>query len=356
MKKFSHFVIRYAIDAMSGLAQGLFAYLLIGTIIKTLGEQLFKINSNAVFEFLITAGKAASDAHVVGAAMAVGIGFALKAPALVLFSLCTVGSFANLAGGAGGPLAVLVIAIIACEAGNFISGKTKVDILLVPATTVIVGLVFASLFASHIGNAARSVGSLIVWATALHPFWMGIIVSLVVGIALTLPISSAAICAAFELTGLAGGAAVAGCCSQMIGFAILSFKENKWSGIVSQGLGTSMLQMPNIVKNPKVWIAPIVSSIIAGPVATCVFGLQMNGASVSAGMGTCGLVGQIGVISGWFSPTEIAIKNGAVAITPSFFDWFGLIAVCFVIPLVVCSTLGYFMRKKNLIKDGDLAL
>lgn len=350
------FVKRYCIDAMSGMAQGLFCSLLIGAIIKTLGEQLLKLNTNPVFQFLVDAGKFAQDSHVVGAAMAIGIGFAMGVPALVLFSLAAVGSAANVTGGAGGPLAVLFIAIVAAEAGNLVSKKTKIDIIVTPAVTVLAGTLLTVLTAKYIGIAANSVGTFLVWTTKLHPFWMGILVSVVVGIALTLPISSAAICAAFGLTGLAGGAAVAGCCAQMIGFAILSFPENRWGGIMSQGLGTSMLQMPNIVKNPKVWIPPILASVITGPIATCIFKLEMNGPELSSGMGTCGLVGQIGVVTGWFAPSPTAIKNGASAITPSVIDWLGLVLVCFVLPAVLCWAFGRLFRKIGWIKEGDLAL
>ena len=350
------YVKRYFIDAMSGMAQGLFASLLIGTIIKTLGQQLLRLSVNPVFQFLIDAGNFATEGHVVGAAMAIGIGFAMGVPALVLFSLVAVGAAANVTGGAGGPLAVLVIAIIAAELGCLVSKKTKVDIIVTPAVTILAGALLTVLTAKYIGAAASSVGKLIVWATKLHPFWMGIIVSAVVGIALTLPISSAAICAAFGLTGLAGGAAVAGCCAQMVGFAVMSFRENRWGGILSQGLGTSMLQMPNIIKNPKVWIPPIAASIITGPIATCLFKMEMNGAAVSSGMGTCGLVGQIGVISGWFEPSEVAIGHGAEAIVPGFTDWLGLILVCFVLPAVLTWAFGLLLRKLGWIKEGDLSL
>ena len=347
---------RYLIDAMSGMAQGLFCSLLIGTIVKTLGQQLLRLNNNAVFQFLVNAGNFATDAHVVGAAMAIGICFAMGVPALVLFSLAAVGSAANVTGGAGGPLAVLLIAIIAAEMGCLVSKKTKVDIIVTPAVTILVGALLTVLTAKYIGAAASSVGRFLVWTTKLHPFWMGILVSAVVGIALTLPISSAAICAAFGLTGLAGGAAVAGCCAQMVGFAVLSFRENRWGGILSQGLGTSMLQMPNIIKNPKVWIAPIVASMITGPIATCLFKMEMNGAAVSSGMGTCGLVGQIGVITGWYEPSEVAIGHGAVAIQPGFVDWLGLVLICFALPAVLCWALGLLFRKIGWIKEGDLAL
>ncbi|MCI7435712.1 MAG: PTS sugar transporter subunit IIC [Spirochaetia bacterium] len=372
----NRYVKRYFIDAMSGMAQGLFASLLVGTIIRTLGQQLLRLGVNPVFQFLVDAGAFCCEGHVVGAAMAVGIGFAMGVHGLVLFSLITVGATANTLGGAGGPLAVLIIAIAAAEVGMLVSKKTKVDILVTPIVTIITGVLISVLCAKYIGIGASWVGKLIMLTTELHPFVMGIFVSVVVGIALTLPISSAAICAALGLTGLAGGAAVAGCCAQMIGFAILSFKENRWGGLLSQGLGTSMLQMPNIIKNPKVWIAPIAASAVTGPVATCVFGMTMNGAAVSSGMGTCGLVGQIGVITGWFNPSQQAVnwavhkaeKAGiaadqiaqitqeSLAINPGFVQWLGLLLVCFILPGVICWGLGKLFRQIGWINDGDLAL
>lgn len=372
----NRYVKRYLIDAMSGMAQGLFASLLVGTIIRTLGQQLLRLGVNPVFQFLVDAGAFCCEGHVVGAAMAVGIGFAMGVHGLVLFSLITVGATANTLGGAGGPLAVLIIAIAAAEVGMLVSKKTKVDILVTPIVTIITGVLISVLCAKYIGIGASWVGKLIMLTTELHPFVMGIFVSVVVGIALTLPISSAAICAALGLTGLAGGAAVAGCCAQMIGFAILSFKENRWGGLLSQGLGTSMLQMPNIIKNPKVWIAPIAASAVTGPVATCVFGMTMNGAAVSSGMGTCGLVGQIGVITGWFNPSQQAVnwavhkaeKAGiaadqiaqitqeSLAINPGFVQWLGLLLVCFILPGVICWGVGKLFRQIGWINDGDLAL
>ena len=333
---------RYGIDAMGAMAQGLFASLLIGTIIATLGEQ-------ADIPVLVEVGNFAKA--VSGPAMAVSIGYALQAPQLVLFSLLAVGSAANSLGGAGGPLAVLIITILAAECGKLISKETKIDILVTPFVTIFVGVVLSMWWAPSIGTAARNVGKLIMWATELQPFFMGIIVSVVMGIALTLPISSAAICHAFGLTGLAGGAAVAGCCAQMIGFAFMSFKENKFSGLISQGIGTSMLQMPNIVRNPRIWIPAILTSAITGPIATCIFGLEMNGAAVSSGMGTCGFVGQIGVYIGWVQD----VANGAKeAIT--VFDWIGLILICFVLPAVMCTLFGQLFRKIGWIKPDDLKL
>ena len=333
---------RYGIDALGAMAQGLFCSLLIGTIIKTVGQQ-FGI------ALLETIGQFASDMS--GAAMAIAIGYALQAPPLVLFSLAAVGYSANFCGKAGGPLAVLFIAIIAAEVGKMVSKETKIDILVTPLVTIVVGCLLSVWIAPAIGTAARYVGNLIMWATELQPFWMGILVSVVVGIALTLPISSAAICASLGLVGLAGGAAVAGCCANMVGFAILSFKENRWGGLVSQGLGTSMLQMGNIVKNPKIWIPAIVTSAITGPIATCVFKLEMNGPAVSSGMGTCGLVGQIGVYTGWLNDMAAGTKT---AITG--FDWLGLILICFILPGVLCWAIGLLCRMIGWIKEGDLKL
>lgn len=339
IKKYLH---RYFIDAMSAMAQGLFASLLIGTIISTLGTQL----GIPVLDEIGGYAKSAA-----GPAMAVAIGYALQAPPLVLFSLVAVGGAANTLGGAGGPLAVLVLAIVAAELGRLVSRKTKIDIIVTPLVTIFSGCGLAYLIAPYIGAAASSVGSLIMWATELQPFLMGIIVSVVVGVALTLPISSAAICAALNLTGLAGGAAVAGCCAQMVGFAVMSFRENRWGGLVAQGLGTSMLQMGNIVKNPRIWIPPTLASAITGPIATCIFAMQMNGPAVSSGMGTCGLVGQIGVYTGWLAD----IASGAkAAITPM--DWIGLLLICFILPAVLSTFFCEILRRMGWIKKGDLTL
>ena len=250
----------------------------------------------------------------------------------------------------------MVIAIIAAECGKAVSKETKVDILVTPAVTILVGVALAKLIAPPIGTAASWFGILIDSATKLQPFLMGIVVSVLVGIALTLPISSAAICSVLALTGLAGGAAVAGCCAQMVGFAVMSFRENRWGGLVSQGLGTSMLQMPNIVKNPRIWIAPIVTSAITGPIATCVFKLQMNGAPINSGMGTCGFCGQIGVITGWYAPSEEAVAKGAEAIAPGAMDWIGLILICIVLPAVITPLINLLLRKIGWVKDGDLKL
>lgn len=333
---------RYGIDALGAMAQGLFASLLVGTILSTLGSQL----NIAIFTELGDFAKAVS-----GPAMAVAIGYALKAPPLVLFSLAAVGWASNSLGGAGGPLAVLIITIVAAELGKAVSKETKVDILVTPLTVIISGGLLAHFCAPAIGIAASYVGNVIMWATEQQPFVMGIIVSVIVGIALTLPISSAAICAALSLTGLAGGAAVAGCCAQMVGFAVMSFKENRWGGLVAQGIGTSMLQMGNIVKNPKIWIAPTLTCAITGPIATCIFKMEMNGAAISSGMGTCGFVGQIGVYTGWLSDIANGTKEAITA-----FDWAGLVLICFVFPAVITPLIALPLRKIGWIKENDLKL
>ena len=338
---------RYGIDALGAMAQGLFCSLLIGTIIKTLGAQLG-------VPFLTDIGTYAMS--VSGPAMAVAIGYALKADPMVLFSLAAVGWAANAEGGAGGPLAVLIIAILAAECGKAVSKETKIDILVTPAVTILVGVALAKWIAPPIGTAASAFGLVIDNATRLQPFWMGIAVSVLVGVALTLPISSAAICQVLRLTGIAGGAAVAGCCAQMVGFAVMSFKENRWGGLVSQGLGTSMLQMPNIVRNPRVWIAPTLASAITGPIATCVFKLEMNGAPINSGMGTCGLCGPIGVWTGWLAPSEDAIAKGAEAISATGFDWLGLVLVAIVLPAILAPAINMVCRHLGWVKDGDLKL
>ena len=309
---------RYGIDALGAMAQGLFCSLLIGTIINTIGTQFH-------------------------------IPFLTMAVATVNDTQYTVGSLASAMSGPA--MAVLFVAIVAAEIGKAVSKETKIDILVTPLVTIGVGVGLSAWWAPALGKAAMKVGSVIMWATDLQPFFMGILVSVFVGIALTLPISSAAICAALGLTGLAGGAAVAGCCAQMVGFAVMSFRENKWGGLVSQGIGTSMLQMGNIVRNPRIWIAPIVTSAITGPIATCLFRLQMNGTAVSSGMGTCGFVGQIGVYTGWMNDIAEGTKTAVTAM-----DWAGLFLISFILPAVLCPLINMFVRKLGWVKDGDMTL
>ena len=341
---------RYGIDALGAMAQGLFCTLLVGTILNTVGQQL---HIGFLTTAIVTLGKGAVSytigglaSAMVGPGIAIAIGFALHCAPLVLFSLIPVGFAANAMGGAGGPLAVYVVAIVASEFGKLVSKETKIDILVTPIVTILVGIGLSVLVAAPIGAAASAVGNAVKWATLQQPFLMGILVSVIIGLALTLPISSAAICAALSLTGLAGGAAVAGRCAQMLGFAVMSFRENRWGGLVAQGIGTSMLQMPNIIKNPRIWIPPTLASAITGPLATCLFRLEMNGAPVSSGMGTCGLVGQIGVYTGW-------VETGH-AITAM--DWIGLVMICFLLPAVLGWGFCWILRKWGWIKENDLRL
>ena len=346
---------RYGIDALGAMALGLFGSLLIATIFNAIG-----LIPGLTF-FKTIGGYGATAA---GPAMAVAIAFALKAPPLVMYSAALVGLAANSQGGAGGPLAVLLIAIVAIECGKAVSKETKVDILVTPFVTVFVGGVLAVFAAPYIGQLVSYVGDFIGWATEQRPFLMGLIISVVVGVALTLPISSAAICAAIGLSGaalatgaiplnreglaLAGGAAVAGCCAQMVGFAVMSFKENRWGGLVSQGLGTSMIQMPNIIRNPRIWIPPTLASAITGPLATCVFKMQMYGAAINSGMGTCGLLGPIGIVLGWF--------GGEYPATVGFMDWLGLFLICFILPALLSLAFAFVLRRIGWIRENDLKL
>lgn len=348
---------RYGIDALGAMAQGLFCTLLVGTILNTIGQQF---NIDFLNEIIVTVGTGEGAvgytigglaSAMVGPGIAVAIGFALNCPSMVLFSLIPVGFATNAMAGAGGPLAVYFVTIVAAELGKVVSKETKVDLLVTPSVTILAGIMFAKIVAAPIGTAAQAVGYAVMMATELRPFFMGIIVSVIIGMALTLPISSAAICAAFGLTGLAGGAAVAGCCAQMIGFAVMSFKENGWGGLVAQGVGTSMLQMSNIIKNPRIWIPPTLASAITGPMATCVFKFQMNGAAVSSGMGTCGFVGQIGVYTGWVNDVANGLKASITA-----FDWIGMALICFILPAVLSVVFCELLKKIGWIKSEDLVL
>ena len=317
----------YLIDALGAMAFGLFASLLIGTIFATLGEK----SHVELFNTIANYAKGAT-----GAALGVSIAYSLQAPQLVLFSAATVGIAGN---DLGGPAGAFVATIVAVELGKIVSKETRVDILVTPGVTIISGVVVAQVAGPGVSAFMNAFGNLVKTATEMQPFFMGILVSALIGIALTLPISSAAICIMLSLDGLAGGAATAGCCAQMIGFAVMSFKENGVGGILAQGLGTSMLQMGNIVKNPKIWIPPTLVSMITGPIATMIFHLENIPAG--SGMGTCGLVGPIGIYT--------AMGGGASM-------WIGIILVCFVLPAALTPIFGEILRKIGWIKDGDLKL
>ena len=309
----------YLIDALGAMAFGLFASLLIGTIFATLGDK------TQIQAFIVIADYAKS---ATGAALGVAIAYALKAPQLVLFSAATVGIAGN---ALGGPVGALVATIVATELGKIVSKETRVDILVTPGVTIISGVLIAQFVGPGVAAFMDAFGMMVKTATEMQPFFMGIIVSALIGIALTLPISSAAICIALTLDGLAGGAATAGCCAQMVGFAVLSFRENGIGGLLAQGLGTSMLQMGNIVKNPKIWIPPTLASMITGPIATVVF--QMTNIHTASGMGTCGLVGPIGVYT--------SMGGGSTM-------WLGILLVCFILPAVLTWIFGEMCRKASM--------
>lgn len=356
---------RYGIDAMSAMALGLFASLLIGTIINTIGQNVAP--GSMISEKLLEIGGYATS--VTGPVMALAIGHALMAPPLVLYSLAAVGAACNALGGSGGPLAVFFIGIVACEIGKLVSKETKIDIIVTPGLTIITGGVLALIFAPLFKTVCDALGVFIGWATNLQPLLMGVVVSVVVGAVLTLPISSAAICAAIGLSGsavlagladgsatleiwnglsLAGGAATAGCCAHMLGYAVLSFPDNGIGGFVAQGIGTSMLQVPNLMKKPVLWIPPSITAAITGALSTCVFQMRNNGPAISSGMGTSGLVGPIGVISGWGNLPE-GYQAGA-------FQWIGMVMICFILPIVITWIIGKVFRAKGILKEGDLKI
>ena len=341
---------RIAIQAFGGMAHGLFASLLIGTIISTIGTFL----PGAAGEFMLSV--TGYTREVQGAAMALAVGYAIGCPPYVLYSLATVGYAANKLGGAGGALAVIFVAVIAAFFGKLVSKRTPIDLIVTPAVTILTGCLAALFLAPPIGGVAVWLGNLVMWGTQLQPFLMGILVAVVIGLILTFPMSSAAICAALGLVGLAGGAAVAGCCAHMVGFAVCSYRDNKVNGLASVGLGTSKLLFPNVMKKPVLLLPPVITSIITGPIATCIFKLEMNGEPISAEMGTCGLVGPIGVVTGWLTPSEKALSAGLAAIRPGAMDWLGLALVCVVLPAVISFLISELMRKAGLIKDGDYKL
>ena len=326
-KQINFTVQTYFIDALGAMAFGLFASLLIGTIFSTIGEK----TGVEVFNTIASYAKGAT-----GAALGVSIAYALKAPQLVLFS-ATVGIAGN---ELGGPVGALVATIVAAELGKLVSKETRVDILVTPGVTIISGVFMAQFVGPGVSRFMTLFGEMVKTATEMQPFFMGILVSALIGIALTLPISSAAICIMLSLDGLAGGAATAGCCAQMVGFAVMSFKENGWGGLLAQGLGTSMLQMGNIVKNPRIWIAPTLASMVTGPLATMVF--QLENIPAGAGMGTCGLVGPIGIY------TAMSGEGPRM--------WAGILMICFILPAVLTWIFGELSRKAGWIREGDLKL
>lgn len=322
----------YFVHAMSYMALGLFSSLLIGSILNTLG---MKLGIPLFSETLWPIAK-----QMTGPAIGVAIAYALKAPPLVLFSATTAGA----AGAAlGGPVGAYIASVAATECGKLVANETKIDILLTPAVTVVVGVTVGTLVGPQVGALMTALGDLIMYSTQLQPLLMGMVVAVLMGMALTLPISSAAIAIMLSLNGLAAGAATVGCCAQMVGFAVMSFRENRWAGVVAQGLGTSMLQMPNIVKNHKIWLPPILASAILGPIATLVFALENT--PLGAGMGTSGFVGQI---QSFIALDAAGWSSGEI--------YTAVILMHLILPAIVTLIIAEFMRKMGWIKPGDLTL
>ena len=325
---------RYGIEVMGAMTLGLFASLIIGTILRELGTQLN-------IEWLENMGRLAIGS--MGYAIGVAVAFGLKAPPLVLFASAVTGfagaSIAGASGYTGGPAGAFVAALIGAELGKLVSKETKVDIIVTPVVTIVAGVGVAMLISPPIGQFMYITGQFIMWATDLMPLVMGPIVAIAMGMALTGPISSAALSITLGLSGIAGGAAVAGGAANMVGFAVSSYRENKVSGLVSQGLGTSMLQLPNIIKNPRIWIPPIIASAITGAVSAAVFG--MENVPEGAGMGTSGLVGQFGAFAAmgftWGALWQVALVH-------------------FFLPALISLGVSEFMRKKGWIKLGDMSL
>jgi uncharacterized membrane protein len=319
---------RYGIQALGAMAQGLFASLIIGLILKVIGENL---NIPFLYETVYPLAQ-----NMTGPAIAVSVAYGLQAPPLVLFASVITGMAGNQL---GGPAGAFVSAVAGAEFGKMVSKETKIDILVTPAATIITGVLAGTAVGPVIASIMTGLGKWIMWATELHPIPMGILVSVLMGMILTLPISSAALAIMLELGGLAAGAATVGCSAQMVGFAVASYRENGWGGLVSQGLGTSMLQVPNIVKNPRIWIPPTLASAILGPFATTVFGMQNN--PIGAGMGTSGLVGQFGTVATMGSSAVVILKIGLLHILA---------------PAVLTLVFAEYMRKKGWIKTGDMKL
>ena len=352
MKNLKKWANRVFIEGLSGMAQGLFATLIIGTIIQQIGTFVGGEIGNLIF----VVGKVA--AALTGAGIGVGVAYRFKESPLVVLSATTagmVGAFASklLAGtvlvdgaivfaGPGEPLGAFLAAYVAIEVGHLVSGKTKVDIIVTPLVTITAGSIVGVILGPPISKFMLALGELINWGTEQQPFLMGIIVSVLMGMILTLPISSAALGVILNLSGLAAGAATVGCCCNMVGFAVASYRENKMGGLLAQGIGTSMLQVPNIVKKPIIWLPAIISSAILGPIGTMVFHMTNN--ATGSGMGTAGLVGQIMTWQTMVGPESAGVVFAKILI------------IQIILPAIVTLGISEFMRKKDLIKFGDMKL
>lgn len=323
---------KYFIEAMNAMAMGLFSSLLVGTILNSIG-----LKFGIVF-FTETVWPICRD--MTGAAIGIAIAHSLKAHTFVLFSAAIVGFAGNKL---GGPVGAFVATIIAAELGKAVSRETKIDLIVTPTVTILSGVFISVLVGPGMSAFMNWLGKLIMAATELQPFWMGVSISILIGVILTLPISSAAICMMLSLGGLAGGAATVGCCAQMIGFAVMSYRDNGFGGAIAVGIGTSMLQMPNIIKNPIIWIPPILSAAILGPFATIAF--KMENIPLGSGMGTCGFVGQIGTLTA----LSQSGKTGMLV-------YITILVLHFIAPAILTLLFTAILRKLKLIKDGDLKL
>ena len=333
----------YFIDTLGSMALGLFSSLLVGLILDQIGSKLG-------ISMLVDFGRVAK--FLMGPAIGIAVAYGRKAPALVVFSSAITGAigagtiFLNQAGAygikIGEPMGAFIAALVGVEVGKFISGKTKVDIVLVPSFVIIAGGIAGKYISPVVSALMSALGSIINTATVMNPIPMGIIVSTVVGVVLTLPISSAALAIALGLNGLAGGAATVGCCTQMVGFAIASYRENKMGGLIAQGIGTSMLQMPNIIRNPMIWIPPTLASAILGPLSTTIF--KMENVPEGAGMGTSGLVGQFGT----FAAMSGTSSGGVILLK--------ILILHILLPAILTLIISEYMRKKEYIKTGDMKL
>ncbi len=350
LKKYLNHVF---IDGLSGMAQGLFCTLIVGTIIQQIGNLIGGEIGNYLFLF----GKFA--AAVTGAGIGVGVAYRFKESPLVVISAAVAGMVGAFAGnitsgtimndtqamilsGPGEPLGAFIAAYIGIEIGHLVSGKTKLDILVTPICSILSGSAVGILVGPPISKFMNSLGMMINWGTEQQPFLMGIVVSVLMGMILTLPISSAALGIILNLSGLAAGAATVGCCCNMVGFAVASYRENKMAGLLAQGIGTSMLQVPNIIRKPIIWLPAILSSAILGPVGTLIFHMTSN--ATGSGMGTAGLVGQIMTYE-----TMAPLEGGMIVLVK-------IIVMHFVLPAIVTLGISEFMRKRGWIKKGDMKL
>ena len=321
----------YFIDALGAMAFGLFASLLVGTILNSIGNTLnIPFLTERIWPLI---------GQATGAAIAVSIANALKAPNLVLFASTIVGIGAY---ELGGPVGVYVATIFGVEFGKLVSKRTKLDIIITPALTILVGVLVGDLIGPGVAAFMTGLGNIIMRATELQPFLMGIVVAVLVGMALTLPISSAAICMMLSLSGLAGGAATVGCAAQMIGFAVISYKDNGVEGLLAQGLGTSMFQVPNIIKNPWIWLPPTLAGAILGPISNLIF--KMENTPLGSGMGTSGLVGQISTLNAMAGSRNISLLL------------IQILFLHFILPAVLSFIIYKIMYKQGLIKDNDMKI